>query len=277
MTPELTDRKSLARNRARVRDSGLFLHHEAADLVAERLSEVNRSFTAPALVAPLPGVFERVLPGALVTGDDDTLDLEVAAHDLVLHAMSLHWANDPVGQIIQCRRALKPDGLFLAVTFGGRTLNELRAVLAEAETKVTGGLSPRVAPMADTRDYGGLLQRAALAMPVADSIDFTVSYENLGALARDLRAMGETNALAGRLRHPTRRAVFDEAERLYSSAFPAENGRITATFELVFLTGWAPDESQPKPLRPGSATARLADALGADERPAGDPAASKHN
>lgn len=270
MTPKLTDEAALHRNRARARPEGLFLHREAADLLSERLSEVNRRFTAPALVSPFPEPFAGLFPEARAVPDAETLDLAPARHDIVLHAMALHWANDPVGQIIQCRRALKPDGLFLAVAFGGRTLHELRSVLGEAEASVTGGLSPRVAPMADIRDLGGLLGRAGLAMPVADSLTIPVAYENLFALARDLRAMGEANALDARLRNPTRRRIFEEAGRLYSSAFPAAGGRIEATFELVFLTGWAPDKSQPKPLRPGSAAARLADALGTEERPAGD-------
>lgn len=275
MTPDLTDRAALARHRARTRDEALFLHREAADLVAERLSEVNRAFTAPALVGSFGDIFAHALDSPVIVADDDTLALAAGAHDVVVHAMGLHWANDPVGQIIQCRRALRPDGLFLAVAFGGRTLHELRSALAQAEASVTGGLSPRVAPMADIRDLGGLLQRAGLAMPVADSVAFTVTYESLHTLARDLRGMGETNALADRPRHPTRRAVFDKAAEVYAVSFPADGNRIVATFELVFLTGWAPHENQPKPLRPGSAQARLADALGTAERPAGDKTAPK--
>jgi hypothetical protein len=185
--------------------------------------------------------------------------------------MALHWANDPVGQIVQARRALMPDGLFLGACLGGRTLWELRSALTEAEARLTGGLSPRVAPMGEIRDLGALIQRAGLALPVADSLALTVEYRDAFHLMQDLRAMGEGNALAARRRAFAPRALFPEAARIYSEGFGLPNGRIPATFEFVFLTGWAPAESQPKPLRPGSATARLADALGVDERAAGDP------
>ena len=230
---------------------------------------VNRSFTAPAVVTGQPDIWSGQFENATCVADDDTLALEPQSHDLVVHAMGLHWADDPIGQIIQARRALKPDGLFLGAFFGGQTLNELRTCLGQAEADITGGLSPRIAPMTDVRDAGALLQRAGLALPVADTLPLRVSYENLWALMRDLRKTGETNALAARLRHPTRRAVFDRAAELYAEHF-AEDGRIIATFEIVILTGWAPDESQPQPLRPGSAKARLADALGTSESPLKD-------
>jgi len=179
--------------------------------------------------------------------------------------MALHWANDPVGQLIQCLRALKPDGLFLAVMFGGQTLHELRAALAQAESEVSGGLSPRVAPMGEIRDLGGLLQRTGFALPVADRLVLKASYADLPGLMHELRAMGEGNALAQRMRRFAPRRLFSRAEEIYRAAYGLEDGRLPATFELVFLQGWAPDESQPKPLRPGSAQARLADALGAPE------------
>jgi SAM-dependent methyltransferase len=203
----------------------------------------------------------------LQTHPGEVLPLAQGTHDLVIHALSLHWANDPLGQLIQCRRALKPDGLFLAVMFGGQTLQELRASLAEAESLVTGGLSPRVLPMAEIRDLGALMQRAGFALPVADSVTQTVHYTDLPALMADLRAMGETSALAARPRHFTRRDILTKAEAIYRANFPAPDGRITATFEVIFLTGWAPHESQQQPLRPGSAKARLADALRVPEQP----------
>jgi hypothetical protein len=184
--------------------------------------------------------------------------------------MALHWASDPVGQIIQSRRALRPDGLFLATLFGGQTLHELRAALAAAETEITAGLSPRVAPMAEIRDLGGLLQRAGLALPVADCDRLTVTYATPLHLMRELRAMGEGNALDHRLRRPTRRAVLTRAAEIYTERFALPDGRVPATFEIVHLSGWAPDASQPQPLRPGSATHRLADALGAAETPLKD-------
>jgi len=260
--PKLTDRASLARNRKRAaRDPVLFLHDIASDEIKDRLSLVNRRFTKPAIVTGFSDYWKDVVPDAVIVDDTETIDLQEGAHDLIVHAMGLHWASDPVGQLIQCRRALKPDGLFLAVMFGGQTLHELRSALAEGESRITGGLSPRVAPMGDIRDLGALLQRAGLALPVADSLPLNTSYQTPFHLMRELRAMGEGNALAGRLRHPTKRAVFDVATQVYNDNFGGEDGRINATFELVFLAGWAPDASQQQPLRPGSATTRLADAL----------------
>ena len=241
--------------------AALFLHEEVADEVQERLREVNRAFTAPAFVGGFPTFAP---PGAVVVPDDEVLALQPGAHDLVVHALALHWANDPVGQLVQCRRALKADGLFLGFLFGGQTLAELRACLAQAEAEVTGGLSPRVLPMGEIRDLGALLQRAGFALPVADSFTKTVTYGDFGALLHDLRGMGEGNALAARLRYPTRRAVFARAADLYA-AHHAEGGRLRATFEIICLTGWVPDDSQQKPLRPGSAAQRLADALGTAE------------
>jgi SAM-dependent methyltransferase len=267
----LIDRAALAQHRSRAERRGMaaFLHDLAADEIEERLAEVNRRFTDIAVVTGHPAVWRERFPQAHLVPDDDLLDLTPGAHDLVIHALGLHWANDPVGQLVQARRALRPDGLLLCASFGGRTLAELRVALAEAEVALSGGLSPRVLPMGEIRDLGALLQRAGLALPVADSVLQTVTYESPMALLRDLRAMGETNAMTDRARRTPKR-LFAEAERVYSSTFPAEGPRVRATFELVFLTGWAPDESQQKPLRPGSAKARLADALNALEFPAGD-------
>lgn len=263
--PRLTDRAALTRQRARAGRQGRedWLHALAQDEIEDRLSAINRRFTAPAVVTGAPDFWAAAMPGARVVPDDPLLALEPAAHDLVIHALALHWADDPVGQIVQCARALRPDGLFLAVLPGGRTLAPLRDALAQAEIELTGGLSPRVAPMGEIRDLGALLQRAGLALPVADQVTQMVSYRGLVPLARDLRAMGEGNALALRLRRPTRRAVILRAAEILGGLAPdpQEPGRIRVGFDLVFLTGWAPDESQPQPLRPGSATARLADAL----------------
>jgi SAM-dependent methyltransferase len=205
--------------------------------------------------------------GSKVVADEDLLALDQGAHDLVVHFMGLHWANDTVGQLVQCRRALKPDGLCLVVLPGGRSLQELRASLAEAEAAVTGGLSPRVVPMGEIRDLGALMQRAGFALPVADSLVQTVEYRSFPALLSDLRAAGETNALEARVRRFTRRSVLAEAARIYAESYSTPEGRLRATAELVVLTGWAPHESQQQPLRPGSAKARLADALGVPEKP----------
>lgn len=265
-TPRLTDRAALNRNRARAaRAPALFLQEEAAQEIKDRLELVNRAFTKPAVVTGFSQVWQDVLPDARIVADDEVLELEEGTYDLVIHSLSLHWASDPVGQLIQVRRALQPDGLCLVSLFGGQTLHELRSALAEAEVRVTGGLSPRVLPMGEIRDLGGLLQRAGLALPVADSVAIPVSYTDPFALMRDLRAMGETNALDARLRRPTRRTVLEEASRIYTAQHADADGRISATFEMIFLSGWAPDDSQPKPLRPGSAQARLADALGSVE------------
>jgi SAM-dependent methyltransferase len=272
MTPYLTDRSALMRNRARalaIPAPALFLHETAVDEVKERLETVNRIFTDTAVVTGFPALWQSALPGARVIEDAEVLDLTPGSLDLVVHAMALHWANDPVGQIVQCRRALRPDGLFLCLMFGGQTLQELRVVLAEAEAEVTGGLSPRVLPMGDIRDLGALLQRCGLALPVADSYSQRVLYRDALHLMRDLRAMGEGNALSGRLRHPTRRDVLLRAAQLYAETYAEAEGGIPATFEIICLTGWAPDESQQKPLRPGSAQQRLAEALNTAEMPLG--------
>lgn len=269
-TPLLTDRIALARHRTRARrlvdhDGAMFLHRFALADIQERLKEVNRTFTAPAVVSGFPEIWQDLQAGALPVPDDETIALKAGNHDLVVHAMSLHWANDPVGQLVQCRRALQPDGLLIAVLPGGRTLQELRACLAEAEAQLAGGLSPRVLPMAEIRDLGALMQRAGFALPVADSVEQVVEYRSFATLLADLRASGETNALAGRLRHPTRRAVLALAASIYEARFATAEGRLRTTVDLQFLTGWAPHDSQQKPLQPGSAQRRLADALGVSE------------
>jgi SAM-dependent methyltransferase len=248
----------------------MFLHTAAAEELQDRLDMVNKSFTSPAIVTGFADFWQPLHPTAKFVPDTETLGLDEQSHDMIAHVMSLHWANDPVGQLIQCRRALRPDGLFIAISFGGDTLQELRRALGEAEIAVTGGLSPRIAPMPELRDLGGLLQRAGFALPVADTATLTVEYRDIWHLMRDLRAMGETNALGSRLRHPTRRAVFEHAQRLYAEHFAAPSGRLRASFELQVLTGWAPDASQQQPLRPGSAKQRLADALDTREKPLRD-------
>ncbi|MCC5975540.1 MAG: SAM-dependent methyltransferase [Rubellimicrobium sp.] len=267
--PDLFHRPTLARRRARATET--FLRKEVVGDVQERLTVVNRRFTAPAIVTAMPALWSDMLPAARIVADDDRLALAPGAHDLIVHDMALHAANDPVGQLVQSRLALQPDGLLIATLFGGQTLHELRAALAQAEAEVTGGLSPRVAPMGEIRDLGALLQRAGLALPVADATPYTVSYTDAFALMRDLRAMGEGNALAARLRHPTRRAVFARAAEVYARTWGQPDGRIPATFEVVTLTGWAPSADQPQPLRPGSANPRRADVVGTTETPRARP------
>ena len=265
--PQITDRAALKRNRARALPSELFLQEHAADELQERLNEVNRTFTSVAIVTGFPDFWAARYPDATIVTDEDTLDLKPQAHDLILHSMCLHWANDPVGQLVQARHALQPDGLLLCTFLGGQTLHELRASLAEAEAAVTGGLSPRIAPMGEIRDLGGLLQRAGFALPVADGTPLTASYVNAFHLMHDLRKMGENNALTDRIKHPTRRNVLTEAACIYADNFRNAENRVDATFEFITLTGWAPAESQPQPLRPGSAKTRLADALKTKETP----------
>lgn len=263
----LTDRAALLQNRARTRGrpESYLLEQAAAD-VHERLSVVNKSFTDVAIITGFPDFWATEFKGATIVEDSETLNLEPARFDLVLHMMALHWANDPVGQLIQCRRALRPDGLMLATLFGGQTLTELRTSLAEAETTLSGGLSPRVAPMAEIRDLGALLQRAGFALPVADSQVTTVTHPSLMALLHDLRAMGEANALHARNRRFAQRNLFTEAEGVFRRNF-SDGDKLSSTFEIITLTGWAPSPDQPQPLRPGSAAQRLADALDTTETP----------
>jgi SAM-dependent methyltransferase len=208
--------------------------------------------------------------GLRVVADEEFLPFAAGTFDLVASCLSLHWVNDLPGALIQLRHALRPDGLLLVSLLGGETLHELRAALLEAEAEVTGGAAPRVSPFADVRDAGSLLQRAGFALPVVDADTITVSYPNALALMRDLRAMGEANALAERRRGFSRRGVLLRAAARYEERFADATGRVPATFKIITLTAWAPHEAQPKPLRPGSAAARLAAALGAVETPAGD-------
>ena len=276
--PQLTDRRALESHRSRVTGlDALFLHAQVRCNIEERLTEVNREFTCPAIITPFPETWADFLPEATIVPDDDVLNLEPGRHDLVIHALALHWANDPVGQLVQARRALAPDGAIFATLFGGQTLAGMRACLAEAEVALTGGLSPRVLPMGEIRDLGALLQRAGFALPVADANVFPVSYDSLWHLMRDLRAMGEANAMADRRRSPTPRALFERAAELYAQRFSNETGRVVAEFDVIFLTGWAPAPSQPQPLKPGSATHRLADALGTSEFRAHDPVTGDRN
>ena len=261
--PKLFDRRALAGNRARSAIApASFLQERAAEQVKERLEEVNRTFSRPLVVGGMSGVWSEFGPNC---EDAEHLHFDAADHDLIIHAFGLHWSDDPVGQLIQCRRALRPDGMFIGVMYGGRTLHELRAALTEAESSVSGGLSPRVSPMADIRDVGSLLQRSGYALPVVDSEQTTVEYGSLSDLMHDLRQMGEANALEERPRRFSPRSLFEIAERVYFRDFSVSSDRIPATFETFFLTGWAPSPQQQQPLRPGSAKRRLANELGVRE------------
>jgi SAM-dependent methyltransferase len=211
-------------------------------------------------------------PFADVIADEEALPFGDATLDLVVSVLALQFVNDLPGTLVQIRRALQPDGLFLAALLGGETLTELRQAFAVAEAEVEGGVSPRVAPFADLRDLGALLQRAGLALPVTDVDRLTVRYRTPFDLMHDLRRMGATNALAERRRTPLRRRTLLRMAEVYAERFADPDGRLRATFEVVWLSGWAPHASQQQPLRPGSARARLADALGTIEIPAGEKA-----
>lgn len=246
-------------------------------VIGDRLRESDRVGTVIACDPCLPLL--RLSNGPHIACEDDLLPFAAASLDLVVSGLSLHLVNDVPGALVQIRRALRPDGLFLAAVLGGRTLFELRDALACAEEEVDGGVSPRVAPFGDVRDFGALLQRAGFALPVTDADMVTVTYKTPFHLMRDIRAMGASNMLLERRRIPVKRRVLMRAAEIYSERYPAREGRIQATFEFLYLTGWAPDASQPKPLKPGSAQARLADVLGTDEIPAGEktgPGEDKH-
>ncbi len=270
-SPPLFDMQLRSLRRARASRIGFadFLHEEAASILQERLQEVNKTFNDVLVVTGHGDVWQNKFPKADIIADSETLDTG-KAYDLAIHGLSAHSLNDPVGQLVQLRHALKPDGLMLVVMFGGQTLHELRASFGEAEAEVRGGLSPRVSPMGEIRDLGGLIGRAGLALPVADNIVLNVTYETPLHLMHDLRAMGETNTLSAQERGFMRRDLLSRMFEIYAQAFGTDEGRVSATYELVFLTGWAPSETQQKPLRPGSAQSRLADALKTTEVPAGE-------
>jgi SAM-dependent methyltransferase len=262
-----------------------FLWRAVAEDIAERLAAVKRRFACGAEIgSPLPvlaptGQVDRVVrmdriaeTRPDVVGDAELLPFAPESLDLAVSVLTLHAANDLPGALAQMRRALKPDGLFLAAFLGGDTLIELRETLASAEVEVTGGASPRVAPFTDMRTAGSLLQRAGFALPVTDQDSHTVRYRSALHLMHDLRAMGLTNVLIERDRRPLRRAVLMRAIAIYAERFADADGRVRATFEVISLSGWGPHESQQKPLSPGSARVRLADALNTSERPAGEKA-----
>ncbi len=268
-----------------------FLKREIAARLVERLDDVRRTFdlaldlgchgdevgrvlasrgTVRHLVrADLSLAFARQADGCALVADEEALPFAAARFDLVLSAMNLHWVNDLPGALIQIARILRPDGLFLGALLGGETLWQLRQALAAAESEIEGGLSPRVSPFAELRDAAGLLQRAGFALPVADSEAIEVEYDNALALMRELGAMGESNLVAERRRGLARRATLLRAAEIYGERFALPSGRVAASFEVLFLHGWAPHESQPKPLKPGSAAHRLAEALGVPEHRTG--------
>ncbi len=284
------DRQAVRRHRERAAaafDAHAFLFEEVAGRIADRLDDVRRDFARILDLGARGGVMARALgarggrpfvvhvdlaeplvrglPGAVVA-DAEALPF-AGGFDLVASCLDLHWVNDLPGALVQIRRALRPDGLFLAALLGGDTLAELREAWLAAEIEIEGGAGPRVSPFADGRDAGALLQRAGFALPVVDTDRITVTYADAIALMRDLRGMGEANAVALRRRGGTRRATLLRAAAIYGERFAGADGRVRATFEVVTMTGWAPHAAQQQPLKPGSAAMRLADALGRDPPP----------
>ena len=297
--PQIFDRALLARRRDRAAAHATahdFLLRRVAEDLTERLAVVRCTFETAVVLGAHHGVVGRLLRelpaigtvietetaprllaaccGPRLLADEELLPFRDGSLDLLVAPLTLQHVNDVPGTLAQIRRALKPDGLFLGAMLGGLTLHELRASLLAAEAEMEGGASPRVAPFADVRDAGQLLQRAGFALPVADSDIVNVTYATPLDLMRELRGMGATNVLVARRRTPLRRATLMRAMEIYCERFGMPDGRIAATFEIVTMTGWVPHESQQKPLAPGSARTRLADALRVSERPAGDKAGS---
>jgi SAM-dependent methyltransferase len=265
--PELFDRALLLKRQARARKLGAvtFLLDRIAEDFDERLHAVLRDFSAVAdlwtpgelLCGPMRERLESVTHIAAADSLQEALALEPESLDLVVSALAFQFVNDLPGVLTQIRRALKGDGLLLAAMIGGDTLTELRQAFAAAEAECEGGVSPRVAPFADLRDIGGLLQRAGFALPVTDLDHIVVRYDDAFGLMADLRRMGATNILFERRRIPTRRATLLRMAQIYAERFADPDGRVRATFDVIWLSGWAPHDSQPKPLKPGSATASL--------------------
>ena len=296
--PRLFDRKLLRERRARfaheVEARSFLLCHVARE-IAERVELMLRSFPLALdlgayhgvlgkKVAALPSVgtmlygesalaFAAMCPRPALVCDEDVLPFKAASLNLVVSGLALHRVNDLPGALIQVRRALRPDGLFMAALLGAGALVELRQVLIEAEAETEGGASPRVSPFGDVREYGALLQRAGFALPVADSETLSLSYANPREVMREVRALGGGNVLLARSRKPLARHTLKRAEQLYCERYGTPDGSVRASFEIVYLSGWGPDPGQQKPLKPGSAAQRLADALGTTEHSAGDKAA----
>ena len=289
-SPHVFNRRTVRRHRDRAAAHFFeydFLFREVAERLLDRLDDVKRSFPLALDLGCHDGTLGRLIEGRggietlvqcdlspamaeraaangagpVLAGDEEAQPFAPGTFDLVLSNLSLHWVNDLPGALIQARRALKPDGLFLATLLGGDTLNELRRALTEAELAEEGGASPRVSPMADLRDVGDLLARAGFALPVADCDTLTVSYPTPLKLMGDLRGMGETNAVAERRKTVSRRTTLLEAAARYGLLFEDTDKRVPATFQVFTLTAWAPHPDQPQPLKPGSGTVPLAEAV----------------
>ena len=299
MTDEMTvfDRQLVRARRDRAAanfDNFDFLFREVADRLADRLLDIVRVFPMALELGCHTGVLKRILTdrgkiemliqcdvsekmarkaeGLTVVADEEALPFDSPRFDLVFSNLSMHWVNDLPGAMVQASRCLKPDGLFLGAILGGDTLHELRDCLMQAELELSGGVSPRFSPFAQVRDAGALLQRAGFTLPVTDSDIITVTYENAFRLMNDLRGMGETGAAINRSKKFTRRQLFLQASKLYQERHANGDGRIPATFEVIYLHGWSPHASQQQALHPGSAKIRLADALDTKEVGTGEQA-----
>ena len=271
------DRALARKKRSHISQDHDFLFQYAAEHLNDRLKDINRDFEK---ILQIGGRVNLSLPNTIcmdlagdtdLIADEEMLPFADSSLDLVLSPLNLHSVNDLPGALIQIRRALKPDGLFIAAMFGGETLYELRDCLTKAELSLSGGLSPRVFPFADKQQMGGLMQRAGFALPVVDSDLITVTYPTLQKLMRDLKGMGESNIISARKKSLTTPRFFDTVESIYKNTY-SEDDKLTATFEVIFLTGWAPHASQQNPLRPGSAKNKLSEALGTTEIKTGEKA-----
>lgn len=275
---EIFDRKKIAQNHARAEkrfNDHDFLFKWSSAQILDRLDVIKRDFTNIIEIGTRDHFTNNQLEnktirigntnGAQIVVDQEFLPIKPASQDLILSNLNLHTVNDVPGTLIQIKQSLKPDGLFIAALFGGETLKELRDSLMQAELNLKGGVSPRIHPFADKQDCGALMQRAGFALPVIDSERVTVTYDNMFKLLHDIRFMGEGNALRNRNTSYVGKDFFLEAARLYHEKYAEPDGRIPATFDVIFLLGWAPHDSQQKPLAPGSAKNRLADALGTTE------------
>jgi len=291
--PQIFDRSLLRTRQRRARALGptTFLLDCVASELDERLSAVLRQFDIAVDLGTPTDVVRRMLAASgkfktivaaefnameldrsfpRIIADEEALPFAESSLDLVTSALALQFVNDLPGTLIQIRRALKPDGLLLAALVGGESLAELREAIATAESEIEGGISPRVAPFADVQELGALLQRAGFALPVVDTERLVVRYDSAIALMHDLRQMGATNILYERRRKPLKRATLERTTAIYAERFADADGRLRARFDIVWLSGWVPHESQQRPLKPGSAVQRLADALGTREISTGE-------
>ena len=296
-TAIIFDRMTVRRRRKRAAkefSNHDFLFREVARRLADRLADIKRKFPLTIdlgsrgkhlshLLSGNPSI-ETIIEMGLYSeenktsfiGDEEAIPIGPACADLIISNLVLHWTNDLPGTLIQCHKILKPDGLFMGAVLGGETLTELRQVIMEVESKISGGISPRISPFANLADTASLLQRARFSLPVSDIDTITVTYKDLFSLMRDLRGMGETNAVISRTPNFSKRELFFEAAERYAERFGDSKGRIPATFQVLFLTGWAPATSQPQPQRPGSASLSLAQALETKEISAGEQTGVTH-